>query len=75
MTFFIDYLGQSTMLHEFMSICLEGVRAYYDLYANSIIFEIAWLLLQICYETGGGGLDGGGGGRGLVFFVKLFFHY
>jgi hypothetical protein len=55
MTFFIDYLGQSTMLHVFMSICLEGVRAYYDLCANSIIFEIARLLLQIHYERGGGG--------------------
>jgi uncharacterized protein (DUF39 family) len=54
MTFFIDYLGQSTMLHVFMSICLEGVRAYSDLCANSIIFEIAWLILQIHYERGGG---------------------
>ncbi len=27
-----------------MSICLEGVCAYYDLCANSIIFEIIWLL-------------------------------
>jgi hypothetical protein len=61
------------MLHVFISICLEGVRAYYDLCANSIIFEIAWLLLHIHYERGGG-LDGGGGGRGLIFFVKLFFH-
>jgi hypothetical protein len=31
MTFFIDYLGYSAMLHVFMLICLEGVRAYYDL--------------------------------------------
>jgi hypothetical protein len=53
MTFFIDYLGQSTMLHVFMSICLR-VRAYYDLCAISIIFEIAWLLLHIRYERGGG---------------------
>ncbi len=44
MTFFIDCLGQSTMLHVFMSICLEGVCAYHDLCANSIIFEIAWFL-------------------------------
>ncbi len=32
--------------------------------------------LQIHYEgLGAGCLEGGGGGRGLVFFVKLFFHY
>ncbi len=32
-----------------MSIYLEGVCAYYDLYVNSIIFEITWLLFfTIC---------------------------
>jgi len=44
MIFFIDCLGQFTMLHVFMLICLKGVCAYYDLYANSIIFEITWFL-------------------------------
>jgi hypothetical protein len=31
--------------------------------------------LEIHYEGGGWGLEGGGGGRGLVFFVNFFFHY
>jgi hypothetical protein len=52
MTFFIDYLGQSTMLHVFMLICLERARAYYDLCANSIIFEIAFI--DSLWEGGGG---------------------
>jgi hypothetical protein len=59
------------MLHVFMSNCLKGVHAYCDLCANSIIFEIAWLLLQIHYESGGGG--GGGPGRrgnGISFFCN-----
>jgi hypothetical protein len=70
-TFFIDYSGHSAMLHVFMSNCLKGVRAYCDLCANSIIFEIAWLLLQIHYESGGGG--GGGFGNKVSFFRKVFF--
>ncbi len=67
-TFFIDYSGHSAMLHVFMSNCLKGVRAYCDLCANSIIFEIAWLLLQIHYESGGGG-GGWAGGEQCLFFL------
>jgi hypothetical protein len=54
MASFTDSLGHYAMLHVFMSIWLKGVRAYCDLCANSIIFEIAWLLLHIHYERRGG---------------------
>jgi hypothetical protein len=60
------------MLHVFMSNCLKGVRAYCDLCANSIIFEIAWLLLQIHYERGGG-FGRRRRGKGVSFFRKAFF--